>query len=69
VSADGQSALSASSDGKLRLWDLNTGTTIRQFYGHTQDVLSVAFSSDKKQIISGSRDKVRHVPLTITYSD
>ena len=58
VSSDGQFALSASWDGTLRLWDLNTGTTTRQFYGHTKDVLSVAFSVDNRQIISGSRDKV-----------
>lgn len=25
--------------------------------GHTKDVLSVAFSSDNRQIVSGSRDK------------
>jgi guanine nucleotide-binding protein subunit beta-2-like 1 protein len=39
------------------LWDLNTGTTTRNFYGHTKDVLSVAFSADNRQIVSGSRDK------------
>jgi len=43
--------------GTLRLWDLNTGTTTRNFYGHTKDVLSVAFSADNRQIVSGSRDK------------
>jgi guanine nucleotide-binding protein subunit beta-2-like 1 protein len=37
--------------------DLNTGTTTRNFYGHTKDVLSVAFSADNRQIVSGSRDK------------
>merc|ERR1711934_36607 len=41
----------------MRLWDLNTGTTTRRFLGHTKDVLSVAFSSDNRQIMSGSRDK------------
>lgn len=33
------------------------GTTTRRFVGHTKDVLSVAFSSDNRQIVSGSRDK------------
>merc|ERR1712034_307887 len=28
-----------------------------QFAGHTKDVLSVAFSADNRQIVSGSRDK------------
>lgn len=36
---------------------LYRGTTTRRFVGHTKDVLSVAFSSDNRQIVSGSRDK------------
>ena len=57
ISSDGQFALSASWDHTLRLWDLNTGQTTRQFVGHTSDVLSVSFSADNRQIVSGSRDK------------
>lgn len=57
ISSDGQFALSASWDKTLRLWDLNTGKTTRQFIGHTGDVLSVSFSPDNRQIVSGSRDK------------
>lgn len=34
-----------------------SGLTTRQFVGHTKDVLSVAFSADNRQIVSGSRDK------------
>ena len=41
----------------MRLWDLNTGNTTRRFIGHSKDVLSVAFSVDNRQIVSGSRDK------------
>ncbi len=33
------------------------GKTTRQFISHTKDVLSVAFSADNRQIVSGSRDK------------
>jgi guanine nucleotide-binding protein subunit beta-2-like 1 protein len=44
-------------DKTLRLWDLNTGLTTRRFVGHTNDVLSVSFSPDNRQIVSGSRDK------------
>uniref|UniRef100_A0A914VM99 Small ribosomal subunit protein RACK1 n=1 Tax=Plectus sambesii TaxID=2011161 RepID=A0A914VM99_9BILA len=50
-------ALTGSWDKTLRLWDLNTGQTTRQFASHTKDVLSVAFSADNRQIVSGSRDK------------
>uniref|UniRef100_A0A914RTC1 Small ribosomal subunit protein RACK1 n=1 Tax=Parascaris equorum TaxID=6256 RepID=A0A914RTC1_PAREQ len=34
-----------------------SGQTSRQFVSHTKDVLSVAFSADNRQIVSGSRDK------------
>ncbi|PVU92372.1 hypothetical protein BB561_003867 [Smittium simulii] len=57
LSSDGQFAMSASWDKTLRLWNLNTGKTIRQFNGHKSDVLSVSFSPDNRQIVSGSRDK------------
>ncbi|XP_051133358.1 guanine nucleotide-binding protein subunit beta-like protein [Andrographis paniculata] len=57
LSSDSQFALSASWDGELRLWDLQTGNTCRRFVGHTRDVLSVAFSADNRQIVSASRDK------------
>ena len=55
ISSDGQFALSGSWDGTLRLWDLNSGSTTRRFVGHSKDVLSVAFSVDNRQIVSGSR--------------
>ena len=34
-----------------------SGHCTRRFVGHTNDVLSVAFSADNRQIVSGSRDK------------
>jgi len=57
ISSDGQFALSASWDKTMRLWDLNSGSTVRTFQGHAKDVNSVAFSADNRQIVSGSRDK------------
>jgi WD40 repeat protein len=57
ISSDGAYALSASWDKTLRLWELSTGVTTRQFIGHTKDVLSVSFSADNRQIVSGSRDR------------
>ena len=33
-----------------------SGSTTRRFVGHTKDVMSVAFSADNRQIVSGSRD-------------
>ncbi|KAI3886766.1 hypothetical protein MKX03_027222 [Papaver bracteatum] len=55
LSSDSWFALSGSSDGELRLWDLNSGVSIRRFVGHTY-VLSVAFSTDNSQTLSASRD-------------
>jgi len=57
LSSDGQFGLSSSWDKTMRLWDLNTGSTVRTFQGHSKDVNSVAFSGDNRQIVSGSRDK------------
>lgn len=34
-----------------------SGRTTRRFEDHQKDVLSVAFSADNRQIVSGSRDK------------
>jgi len=55
MSSYGQFALSGSWDKTLRLWDLSTSKTRGMFKGHTKDVLSVAFSADNRQIVSGSR--------------
>ena len=57
ISSDGAYALSASWDKSLRLWELSTGNTTRTFVGHNNDVLSVSFSADNRQIVSGSRDR------------
>lgn len=57
ISSDGAYALSSSWDKSLRLWELASGNTTRTFVGHTNDVLSVSFSADNRQIVSGSRDR------------
>jgi WD40 repeat protein len=66
LSSDSVFALSCSWDGELRIWDLSTGTTTRRFVGHNEDVLSVAFSFDNRQIVSVSRDRTSSygIPLT-----
>eukprot|EP00164_Ancoracysta_twista_P000338 GFYU01000464.1.p1 GENE.GFYU01000464.1~~GFYU01000464.1.p1 ORF type:complete len:320 (+),score=92.41 GFYU01000464.1:82-960(+) len=57
ISSDAQFALTGSWDHTLRLWDLNSGESVKRFVSHSKDVLSVAFSADNRQIVSGSRDK------------
>ena len=63
ISSDGAFCLSASWDSELRLWDISTGKTTRRFVGHDKDVLSVAFSVDNRQIVSGtySRNETRRM--------
>ncbi|KNC28477.1 Guanine nucleotide-binding protein subunit beta-like protein, partial [Lucilia cuprina] len=60
LSSDGNYALSGSWDKTLRRdEDTNYGFPQKCLYGHshTKDVLSVAFSTDNRQIVSGSCDK------------
>ena len=56
-SPDGRILASASADGSVKLWDVDSGRQIRSLYGHTDWVWSVAFSPDGKTVASGSADK------------
>lgn len=56
LSNNAEFALTASWDKALRLWNLKTGDCITKFLGHTKDALTVAFSPDNRQIVSGGRD-------------
>ena len=55
-SPDGGTIASGSDDATIRLWDADTGRTLRTFRGHTEAVNSVAFSPDGGTIASGSDD-------------
>jgi WD40 repeat protein len=62
ISADGKRALSASWDGDLRLWNLESGELIRQTPAHRAVVKgqagmnSVALSPDGKRALTGGRE-------------
>jgi len=56
LSPDEQTALSASDDFTLILWDVATGELLRRFEGHTDWVKQVAFSPDGKTALSTSLD-------------
>lgn len=49
--------LTGSVDGTVRLWDTESGKTLRTFVNHKDWVLSTAFSPDGKYVITGSYDK------------
>ena len=56
LSADGTRALSGSDDTTVRIWDIETGRSIRVFKGHSGNIYSVAFSADGTRALSGSND-------------
>jgi len=53
-SPDGKRVLAGGGDKCARLWDVDTGSTLRSFEGHLTPVWTVAFSADGKQVLTGS---------------
>lgn len=47
--------ISGSLDNTIKLWDIETGKTVRTFFGHIEGVWAVA--SDKLRLVSGSHDR------------
>src|SRR5262245_27116530 len=54
VSGDGKTAVSASSDGMLEVWDVASGTEVRVLDGQCGPVNSVDLSEDGATAISGA---------------
>jgi WD40 repeat protein len=48
-------------DRAVRLWDLATGKELRVLRGHTDRVISVAFSPDGKRLVTASWDKTARI--------
>jgi WD40 repeat protein len=61
VTPDGRRAVSASADRTLRLWDLETGQTLRTLEGHTSRVTVVAVMPDGRRAVSRSDDRTLRV--------
>ncbi|WP_318699320.1 MULTISPECIES: WD40 repeat domain-containing protein [unclassified Roseofilum] len=55
-SPDGKTLASGGSDGKIKLWNLETGAKITTLTGHQKLVSSLSYSPDGKTLASGSSD-------------
>lgn len=58
-SPDGKRVLSGSADGKIRLWDVQTGEKLKTLTGHSDEVASVVFSADGRYVLSGGDASTR----------
>ena len=56
VTADGARAVSGSSDGSVRVWDLVASREQATLTGHAGQVFSVAVTADKALAVSGGED-------------
>ena len=57
MTPDGRSAISASSDHTVKVWDLENGSIKHNLLGHTNVVSSVAITPDGKLGVSGGFDQ------------
>ncbi|HUW31847.1 MAG TPA: methyltransferase domain-containing protein [Planctomycetota bacterium] len=64
-SPDGQHIATCGGGGAF-LWDVNTCEVVCTLSGHTSTVLSIAFSPDGTQVLTGSRDKTAKLWDTTT---
>lgn len=55
-SPDGQYIATGGNDGKVKLWNVNSGFCFVTFSDHTSSISSIQFSTNKKFIISASYD-------------
>lgn len=67
-SPDGRHVASGGLDKAIRLWDVETGTEIRQFIGHQCPIRALGFSPDGRLAVSGSdrtTDRDRPDPYSV----
>jgi WD40 repeat protein len=61
ITPDGSRAVSASDDHTLRVWDLQSGQSLRTLEGHLGWVLEVAITPDGRRAVSASHDSALRV--------
>ncbi len=58
---DHSQVVTGSTDGALKVWDLESGRLLRSLKGHGGEVLSVAAAPNGKRLISTAKDRVIHL--------
>ncbi len=56
LTPDGATALSASQDGTIKLWDVGTGELLRTLTGHQASVWGMAVAADGSRLLTSSAD-------------
>jgi len=56
VTLDDRQLVSGSSDGKIKVWNLESGRLLHSLEGHTGSVCALEFTPNGRQIVSGSKD-------------
>ena len=70
-SPEGERLATCSFDNVLRVWGLETGSTLGEFDGHDADVNGVAFFPDGKSLVTGAEDdslrlwELARAPVTV----
>lgn len=60
-SSDGRFLVTASHDGTMRLWQVQTGEELRQYVGHTGAIRRLTLSADGDKVLSSSFDRTARI--------